>query len=173
MKLRVLIALSLGLLAAAEPKQEKAAKPAKIATFGAKVRTPSSEEVKQYGLTRLKHSPNGLFVTAIDTGGAADKAGLKKGDVLLALDENKMYSQDDLDDFLRVSHPGSEVQALVKRADSLKEEKVTVTLQAAEKATDGSKFTWQYASLGQLDKAIAAAKKDGKPVFIGLSGADT
>src|SRR5262249_6341061 len=148
-------------------------KPTKPAAVGAKLRTPTSEEITRYGLTQLKHSPNGLYLTAIDQDGPADKAGLKKGDVLLALDENKIFSQDDFNDFLRVSHPGSKVQAIVKRAETFKEEKVTVTLDASENAADARKFTWQHASLGQLERAVAAAKKEGKVVLVGLSGADT
>lgn len=148
-------------------------KPAKPAAVGAKLRTPTSEEMKEYGLTQLKHSPNGLYLTAVDKDGPADKAGLRKGDVLLAIDDNKMFSQDDLNDFLGVSHPRTKVRAIVKRAETFKEDTVTVTLDASENAAAASKFTWQYASLGQLEKAIAAAKKEGKVVLVGLSGADT
>lgn len=166
----IIIALTASLIIAADAKRSEPALPAAL---GAKLRAPTSEEIRRYGLNRLKHSPNGLYLTAIDKGGAAEKAGLKKGDVLLALDENKMFSQDDLNDFLQVSHTGTRVQAIVKRTDTLKEEKVAVTLEAGEKAAVGNKFAWQYASLGQLEKAIAAAKKEGKLVFVGLSGADT
>jgi len=35
------------------------------------------------------------------------------------------------------------------------------------------KFRWQYAGVGQLDRALAAAEKAGKPVLVGLSGAET
>jgi S1-C subfamily serine protease len=177
MILHTLMVLAACLLIAADAKEQKDAKtndakPTKVAALGAKLRAPSSEETTKYGLTYLKQSANGLYLTAIDKGGAAEKAGLKKGDVLLALDQNKLYSQDDLADFLRVSHPGSHVRAIVKRADSFKEEKATLTLDAIEKS-GGTKFTWQYASLGQLEKALAAAKTEGRLVLVGLSGADT
>jgi S1-C subfamily serine protease len=177
MQRHIFITLSVCLLIAADAKEQKDAKtndakPARVAALGAKLRAPSSEETTKYGLTHLKQSANGLYLNAIDKGGAAEKAGLNKGDVLLALDQNNLYSQDDLADFLRVSHPGSKVRAVVKRADTFKEGKVTLTLDAIEEA-DRKHFTWQYASLGQLEKAIAAAKREGKLVLVGLSGADT
>jgi hypothetical protein len=37
--------------------------------------------------------------------------------------------------------------------------------------TGGRRFTWQYAGKGQLSTALAAARKDGKVVLVGLSGA--
>jgi len=100
-------------------------------------------------------------------------ATLAASDVLLILDANKVFSRDDIEDFLRVSQPGAQVKVLVKRAGTYKEETVTVTL-GAKKVEDKDKhFAWQFAGLGQLDAAQAAAKKDGKLVFVGLSGSDT
>jgi hypothetical protein len=36
--------------------------------------------------------------------------------------------------------------------------------------TAGSRFTWQYAGKGQLEIALAVARKDGKVLLVGLSG---
>jgi len=146
---------------------------AEVAALGADTRVPTAEEAKTYELGKLVGRVQGQCVASVDKGGPAEKAGLKPGDVLLVLDANKVFSRDDIDDFLRVSQPGAEVKMLVKRADTYKEENVMVTL-GANKVEDKDKhFAWQYAGLGQLDAAVAAAKKKGKLVLVGLSGAET
>ena len=147
------------------------ARGAEVAALGADTRVPTAEETKTYQLGKLVGKVQGQFVRSVDKDGPAEKAGLKPGDVLLVLDANKVFSRDDIEDFLRVSHPGTQVKVLVKHAGTFKEEIVTVTL-GANKVED-KQFTWQFAGLGQLDAALAAAKKDGKLVLVGLSGADT
>jgi C-terminal processing protease CtpA/Prc len=146
---------------------------AKGATLGAQTRVPTADEAKTYQLDKLVGRTQGQYVRSVEKGGPAEKAGLEVGDVLVALDANKVFSRDDIEDFLRVSQPDSKVKVLVKRAGSFKEETVTVTLGATTIEDNDKHFTWQYAGLGQLDAALAAAKKQGKLVLVGLSGADT
>lgn len=148
------------------------AKP-KVASLGAETRNPTEEEAKAYGLGKQKVGcTNGQYFKTVEEGGPAEKAGFKEGDVLLSLDANKLYSKDDLADFLRVVKPGTKVEAMLKRAGTFKEEKVTLTLGSGPEVS-GKGIVWQHAGLGQLDSALAAAKKDGKLVLVGLSGADT
>jgi C-terminal processing protease CtpA/Prc len=141
--------------------------------LGAESRAATAEEAKTYGLEQLKGRAAGQFVTAVAKDSPAEKAGLQVGDVVVALGANKLYSRDDLDDFLRVSEHGAKVKASVKRAGTFKEEIVTVMLGPSAKAASNGQFRWQYAGVGQLDRALAAAKKAGKPVLVGLSGAET
>lgn len=148
-------------------------KTAQVATLGAETRAPTAEEAKTYGLPRVKGRPAGQFVTSVEPGGAADKAGIAEGDVILSLDSNEFYSRDDLDDFLRVSKPGAKVRATVKRASTFAEESVTITLGSGMQAIPNGQFTWQYAGLVQLDRALADAKKRHKLLLVGLSGAET
>jgi hypothetical protein len=143
-----------------EPRPRKA-------SLGAETCNPTEDEAKVYGLGRHNVGcTNGQYIKA------ADQAGLKDGDVILALDANKLYSRDDLLDFLGVVKPGAQVTALVKHAATFKEEKVALTLGTGPEVS-GKGIVWQYAGLGQLDSALAAAKKGGKLVLVGLSGADT
>jgi predicted metalloprotease with PDZ domain len=148
-------------------------KPEKGHPLGAETRVPTAEEATTYQLDKLVGKVQGQYVNSVDQDGPAEKAGLKAGDVLLVLDANKVFSRDDVEDFLRVSQPGAKVKVLVKRAGTYKEETVTVTLGANVVENKDGRFPWQYAGLGQLDAALAAAKKDGKLVLVGLSGADT
>lgn len=152
---------------AEEPPAEK------HAVLGAASRSPSKEESKALGLgNAIAGRVNGQIVTEVEKGGPAEKAGLKPGDALLAFGDNLVYSRDDVDDFLRAAAPGSEVKVRAMRAESKKEETLTVTL-GAEKGASFTGITWEYAGPGQLDEALAAAKKDGKKVLVGISGAET
>ncbi len=146
---------------------------ADVATFGAETRVPTAEQAKTYQLGKLVGKVQGQYVAAVDKGGPAEKAGLKVGDVVLALEANKLFSRDDIEDFLRVVQPGSKVKVVVKRAGTYKEETVTIALGATEVEDKGKHLTWQYAGVGQLDAALAADKKNRKLVLVGLSGADT
>jgi serine protease Do len=134
---------------------------------------PTSDEANAYQLATLVGRTQGQYITGVEKGGSAQKAGLKAGDVVLALDDNKVYSRDDVEDFLQVSQPDSKVKLLVKRAGTYKVEAVTITLGAKEVEDKQRHFTWQYAGQGQMDAALAAARRDGKLVLVGLSGADT
>jgi membrane-associated protease RseP (regulator of RpoE activity) len=102
------------------------------AALGAETRVPTGDEAKAYQLDKLVGKIQGQYIIAVEKDGPAAKAGLKAGDVLLALDANKVFSRDEIDDLLRVSTPGSKVKALVKRADTHKEENVTVALGATK-----------------------------------------
>lgn len=144
----------------------------KPAALGADTRAPTAEEAKTYGLDALVGRVRGQYVTALDKEGPAAKAGLKAGDVILSLDDNKLYSRDDLEDVMRVTKPGASVKVAVKRAGTFKEEALTVTLGTALAASKDA-FTWQYAGPGQLNQTRARARKEGKLILVGLSGADT
>ncbi len=114
---------------------------------------------------------NGRVVEAVASGGPSDQAGIRTGDVLLQLGPNTLYSQDDIDDFLRVSRPGSKVVVRLKREHSTTEHELPVTLGAGEPVPAG--FTWQYASQGQLPLALEHARAAKKKILVGVSGAET
>lgn len=148
------------------------AKP-KMASLGAETRNCTKEDANTYGLGKQKVGCiNGQYVKAVVKDGPADMAGLKEGDVILSLDSNKLYSRDDLRDFLSITKAEAKVEVLLKRAGTFKEEKVPLTLGSGP-VVSGKGLVWEHASLGQLDAALSAAKKGGKPVLVGLSGADT
>src|SRR6185436_11198536 len=104
--------------------------------------------------------------------GPASEAGIVAGDALLALDANRIYSNDDIQDFVRAAKPGQRVKVLVRRAESKKEETVEVTLGSVP-APKEAHIEWTFAGPAQLDAALALAKKEGKKVLVGLSGAET
>lgn len=52
-------------------------------------------EAEEYGI------PNGVYVRSVEEGGAAEKAGLQKGDVIVALNEEPVETMDELSEMLR------------------------------------------------------------------------
>ena len=110
---------------------------------------------------------------AVEKDSAAGKAGIDPGDVLVQLGTVELYSQDDIADVLRVGKPGQKLEAVVLRAKTSKEEKVSLSLGTKEVSPEKPRLEWQFASLAALPDALAKAKKEKKLVLVGLSGAET
>lgn len=84
-----------------------------------------SEEASQYyGV------PEGVLVSEITEGGAADKAGIKAKSIITEFDGKRIRSIDELVSRLEYYEPGEEVDVTIEVAngDSYKEKTVTVTL---------------------------------------------
>jgi len=72
-----------------------------------------------------QRADNGLRIVAVHLGGAADRAGLSRDDILTEVD-NLSLAADDLEDRLQIYSPGAEVPFTVERHG--REERITVTL---------------------------------------------
>ncbi len=143
------------------------------ASLGMSTRAPSTKEVKQLDLKNLVKI-QGQIVSEVSEDGAAAKAGIQKGDAILQLDKNDIFSQDDIADFLRVSKPGQKVDVLLVRGKNTEEEALSVSLGSKRvEASSAPRLEWGFASLGQLDAALAKAKQEGSLLLVGLSGAET
>ncbi len=142
---------------------------AKAAHLGLESRAPTQKEGKDLGLPVLVGRHLGQIVESVEKDGPAAKAGLQEGDIVLQLDENKLYSRDELDDFVATAKPGAKVRAKVKRGD--KEEDVAVAL--GERRREAKAVVWEYSGPAQLAAAIEEAKKRRTLVLIGISGAET
>jgi S1-C subfamily serine protease len=70
---------------------------------------PGSKEVLKLARDR------GMIVVAVTPGGIADRAGLRRGDVLLAIDGRPVASQVDLDAALNAAQPSRQAVAEVSR----------------------------------------------------------
>ena len=86
--------------------------------------------------SQLYDMPEGVCFTSVLSGGPAEKAGAKKGDVLVEFDGEKITTYDALKDALKYHSAGDTVEITVKRADNgeYKEVKLTVTLATADEA---------------------------------------
>jgi C-terminal processing protease CtpA/Prc len=143
------------------------------ATLGITTRAPSDYEGQCYRLL-FETRWQGRVVASVEPGGSAAQAKVGEGDVIVQVGEVTLYSQDDLDDLLRVSRPGDRVELKLRRKDGAAEETVQAILGAARASSGATRrLRWQHASLGQLPFALKEAEKTRKSLLIGLSGAET
>lgn len=142
-----------------------------VGDLGAVTRAPTTDEVEQLKLPFAVRA-QGQVVTKVREAGPSEAAGLAAGDVVLALDTNKIFSRDDIEDFLRVTRPGSKVKAEVVRATTGKRAALTITL-GGRSVAKSSGIVWKHAGLEQLESVIKLARDDRKRILIGLSGAET
>lgn len=77
---------------------------------------------------------NGLYVAEVVPDGAAEAAGLKKGDIITKLDGRVIASSSDLQERIYRLRPGDKVKLTYKREG--KEREVTVTLKEDTRATE-------------------------------------
>ena len=92
--------------------------------MGIKAADLTTEAIQMYNM------PAGAFLTEVTPGGAADKAGIKKGDIVVKLDGQKVSGKNDLVDKLQYYESGETVEVVIARANNgeYKEETVEVTL---------------------------------------------
>lgn len=88
----------------------------------------SSEIEKEYGL------PLGVYVVSVEQGSAAQKAGLKEGNVITKFDGTSISSMSDLKEQLQYYAAGESVEMTVKVANNgaYEEKQVEITLDAAK-----------------------------------------
>jgi serine protease Do len=82
-----------------------------------------SDDVRQqFGIT----AEQGALIQQITPGSGADEAGLRPGDVILAIDEEPIETSTDVVDAIRAREPGDEIEITIERRET--EESVTATL---------------------------------------------
>ena len=96
----------------------------KVGYMGIKAADLTTEAIQMYNM------PAGAFLTEVTPGGAADKAGIKKGDIVVKLDGQKVSGKNDLVDKLQYYESGETVEVVIARANNgeYKEGTVEVTL---------------------------------------------
>ncbi len=101
------------------------------AGLGAMVQSLSPKMAKSFGLA----STEGALLSNINPGSAAEKAGLKPGDIVLAINGEKLANSADLVAKLYTYKPGSTIQLNILRNGTQSE--IPVTLQALSEKTLG------------------------------------
>jgi Do/DeqQ family serine protease len=96
------------------------------AGLGAIVQGLSPQMAKSFGLS----STEGALLSSINPGSAAEKAGLKPGDIVLAVDGEKVTSSSDLVAKLYLHQPGDKVDLTILRGGN--RHQVPVTLEQLE-----------------------------------------
>lgn len=96
----------------------------------------------------------GLYISDVVEGGAADKAGLKSGDVITKIDERTIFSSNDLQERVYRLRPGDKVRLTYKRDG--REREVTVTLQEEIKVSETTRSSASTASATVLYNKLGA-----------------
>lgn len=93
----------------------------------------SEEATELYGI------PSGVVVSEVVEKGPADKAGVKKGDILTELDGRSIGSMEQLQDVLQYYAAGETVDIVVQRSDNgaYKDQTLSITLGSAADAQNG------------------------------------
>ena len=114
-------------------------------------------------------SLDGVYINEVSKGGAADKAGIKSGDVLLAIDSTVIKSPSSLQEKVNSFHPGD--KATVKIVRDGKEKVLEVEFQGTDKITGTVTEDGQTAFYGGLlgepskDKLTSLGVKKGVEVI--------
>lgn len=104
--------------------RDKVEDSSKVGYMGVKAADLTTEAIQMYNM------PAGAFITEVTEGGAADNAGIKKGDIIVKLDGQKVSGKEDLVDKLQYYEVGETIEVVISRANSgeYKEQTVEVTL---------------------------------------------
>ena len=100
--------------------------------LGVQVGSVNREMAEAFGLER----PVGALVNDVTAGGAAERAGIQPGDVILAFNNQVVDSSGDLPPLVGSNPPGTEAEVLVSRNG--KEKAFIVTLDALESDEEGN-----------------------------------
>ena len=103
-------------------------------------------------------SPNGVYIEDVQKGGSADKAGLKKGDVIIAVDSTEITTPSSVQEKVNSYHPGDKAKITVMRDGDKKVMEVTfqgTSLETGSKDVDGS-VAFYGAKLKAADKETLA-----------------
>ncbi len=86
-------------------------------------------------------SPKGVYIEEVSKGGAADKAGIRKGDVLVAMDSTEITTPSSVQEKVSSYHPGDKAVVTVIRDGETKTLEVTFqgsSMETGSKDIDGS-----------------------------------
>ncbi len=93
------------------------------AFFGADVADIDEDVAKQYNVNDY----SGVLITNIQSDMAADKAGLKKGDIITAINGEPINSRGDFDEMISYYSPGDDIKVTYKRDNSPRQIDVMLT----------------------------------------------
>ena len=118
------------------------------ALLGVQYQEINSDFVEQRGEELGISEIGGAWVAEVTPGGAAEAAGLQKGDVILSIDDVKIDSSARLSEIIAKQRPGSKVKISVKREGKVKLFEVTLRNKAGKTEPVSREELASMASLG-------------------------
>jgi serine protease Do len=123
--------------------------------FGADVAEINTATAQQLKLNDL----SGVLITYIQKDGGADKIGLKKGDIILKLNDQEVNSKSGFDEYLSYFNPGDKIKVTYKSENKIKEAYLILTNR--EGTTEIIRHeTFTSESLGADLEMISKVEKD-------------
>jgi serine protease Do len=128
--------------------------------LGVVIQSMDADLAKAVGLDRAR----GALVEEVEPGSPADSAGIKAGDVLLAVDGQNVGHSEDLPRMVATHHPGAQVKLSVLHQRQTRD--VGVTLAALEEKTEHAATQTGPVAPGALSSSIGVAvgEQDGQVV---------
>ncbi|MES2061592.1 MAG: Do family serine endopeptidase [Bacteroidota bacterium] len=104
---------------------------------------------------------NGLYVNSLVTGGGAEQAGIKTGDIITKVEGNQVYESSDLQERVARLQPGDKINLTVLRSGSEKNFAVTLKADAPAPSTAAvsKSATELFNKLGASFQPLNAAQK--------------
>ena len=90
--------------------------------MGITMQDVSEQVIQMYGM------PKGVFVYAVEEGSPADRAGIKRGDIIVKFDRSKVSSYTDIQENMQYYKAGETINITVKRASGGEYESIDITL---------------------------------------------
>lgn len=100
----------------------------KRAILGVRIQDITAELADELGIKEIE----GVYIPDVIEDGAADEAGIKKGDVILSIDDQKINKASELQEEISKYYPGDKVSVTLRRDNKTIEKKVQL------KSKDGS-----------------------------------
>ncbi|WP_372751974.1 Do family serine endopeptidase [Labilibaculum sp.] len=83
------------------------------AFIGVSIRTVDANLADEFNINKIE----GVYVADLNEGGAAEEAGIKKGDIILNVEGKDVNSSAELQEQVSKYHPGDKITVLIKRED--------------------------------------------------------
>ncbi|TFH26824.1 MAG: Do family serine endopeptidase [Bacteroidia bacterium] len=132
------------------------------AILGVNIATVTAELAEEMKIDVIE----GVYVTNVRPEGAAREAGIKEGDVIISIDETRVNSSPELQEFVSKYRPGKEVKVVVKRDGKLKQ--FNVVLRNLEGSTEIVQKTDVIEVLGASFEPITDREKQALGISSGV-----
>ena len=132
------------------------------AILGVNIATVTAELAEEMKIDVIE----GVYVTNVRPEGAAREAGIKEGDVIISIDETRVNSSPELQEFVSKYRPGQEVKVVVKRDGKLKQ--FNVVLRNLEGSTEIVQKTDVIEVLGASFEPITDREKQALGISSGV-----
>jgi serine protease Do len=124
--------------------------------IGVSIQAISKELAESFGLDR----PTGALVNAVDASGPADKAGIKAGDIILAVEGKKIEQSVDLPRVIGEAKPGDSLRLSIFRKGEARDLTVTIGEMPADRTATAPARTTPTEKPGRLGVVVRPLTPD-------------